>query len=123
MDPSKRTLAKQKLLFSNHEIEKLQKYLNITGQKIVPLDSVKYLQLTRQRDLHWKTHLTSLEKKLSKSIGLLLKIGYNVPKFLLRSIYYSIFNSHLIYGCEIWGQKQKMCSFKDYKSFKKKLNA
>ena len=26
-------------------------------------------------------------------------------KFLLKSIYYSIFNSHLIYACQIWGQK------------------
>ena len=25
---------------------------------------------------------------------------------LLRTIYYSIFNSHLIYACEIWGQNQ-----------------
>ena len=28
------------------------------------------------------------------------------PKFLLRTIYFSIFNSHLIYTCQIWGQKE-----------------
>ena len=27
------------------------------------------------------------------------------PKFLLKSIYYSIFNSHLIYACQIWDQR------------------
>ena len=37
--------------------------------------------------------------------GLLSKIQYYVPKFLLRTIYFSIFNSHLIYTCQIWGQK------------------
>ena len=37
--------------------------------------------------------------------GLLSKIHYYVPKFLLRTIYFSIFNSHLIYTCQIWGQK------------------
>ena len=26
--------------------------------------------------------------------------------YLLQTIYYSLFNSHLIYGCEIWGQNQ-----------------
>ena len=62
--------------------------------------------MTLQSDIHWKTHLTSLEKKLSRSIGLLSKIRHYVPKFLLKTIYYSIFNSHLIYGCEIWGQNQ-----------------
>ena len=51
-------------------------------------------------------HLTSLEKKLSRSIGLLSKIRHYVPKFLLKTIYYSIFNSHLIYGCEVWDQNQ-----------------
>ena len=50
----------------------------INGQKIVPVDSVKYLGLTLQSDLHWKIHLTSLEKKLSRSIDLLLKIRHYV---------------------------------------------
>ena len=30
---------------------------------------------------------------------------------LLRTIYYSIFNSHLIYACEIWGQNQNNLPF------------
>ena len=51
-------------------------------------------------------YLASLEKKLSRSIGLLSKIRHYVPKFLLKTIYYSIFNSHLIYGWEVWGQNQ-----------------
>ena len=32
---------------------------------------------------------------------------FSVPKFLLKTIYYSIFHSHLIYGCEVWGSKPK----------------
>ena len=51
-------------------------------------------------------HLTSLEKKLSRSIGLLSKTRHYVPKFLLKTIYYSFFNSLLLYGAEICGQNQ-----------------
>ena len=51
-------------------------------------------------------HLTSLEKKLSRSIGLLSTTRHCIPKNLLRTIYYSIFNFHLMYACEIWGQNQ-----------------
>ena len=29
-----------------------------------------------------------------------------IPKFLLKTIYYSIFNSHLIYACQVWGQNE-----------------
>ena len=100
--------GKTKIVIFKSRNRKISKHLNfrISGQKIVPVDSVKYLGLTLQSDLHWKMHLTSLEKKLSRSIGLLSKIRHYVPKFLLKTIYYSIFNSHLIYGCEVWGQNQ-----------------
>ena len=51
--------------------------------------------------------MTKLWKQLSCSIGLLSKIRYYVLKYLLRTIYHSIFNSHLIYAYEIWGQNQR----------------
>ena len=97
-----------KIVIFKSRNRKITRHLNfhICGQKVVPVDSVKYLGLTLQSDLCWKTHLTSLEKKLSRSIGFLLKIRYYVPKFLLRNIYYSIFNSCLIYVYEVWGQNQ-----------------
>ena len=69
---------------------KITKHLNfrISGQNIVSVDSVKYLGLALQSDIHWKTHLTSLEKKLSRSIDLLSKLRHYVLKCLDRTIYY-----------------------------------
>ena len=61
--------------------------------------------------MQWDAHITNLEKELSRSIGLLSKIRHYVPMHLLRTIYYSIFNSHLIYACEIWGQNQNSLRF------------
>ena len=100
--------GKTKIVIFKSRNMKVTKHVNfhISEQKIVPVDSVKYLGLTLQSDLHWKTHLTSLEKKLSISIGLLSKIRHYVLKFLLKTIYYSIFNPHLIYGCELCDQNQ-----------------
>ena len=49
---------------------------------------------------------------LSCSVGLLSKIRHYVPKNLLRTIYFSIFDSHLIYACKIWGQNQNSQHFK-----------
>ena len=44
--------------------------------------------------------------KLNRAAGVLSKIWHYAPKFLLRTIYFSIFNSHLIYICQICSQKE-----------------
>ena len=67
---------------------------------------VRYFGIILQDDLHWDAHLTKLEEKLSRSIGLLSKIRHYVPMHLLRTTHYSIFNSYLIYACEM-GNKTK----------------
>ena len=43
-------------------------------------------------------HLNLLKSKLNRAIR------HYVPKFLLKTLYYTIFHSHLIYACQIWGQ-------------------
>ena len=84
----------------------------ISGQKLKPSSQVKYLGIMLQDDLHWNSHLTKLRKQLSRSISLLSKLRYYVPKHFLRTIYHSIFNSHLIYAGKSWRQNQTNYSFK-----------
>ena len=106
--------SKTELVIFKSKNKIITKYLNfrISGQKTKPSSQVKYLRIILQHDLHWNSHLTKLRKKLRRSIGLLSKVRYYVPKYLLRTICHSIFNSHLIQACEIWGQNQKNCYFK-----------
>ena len=61
-----------------------------------------------QEHLVWNTHTNNLIIKLSSAIGLLAKIRHYIRKFLLRVLYYPLFNSHLIYVYQIWGQKETM---------------
>ena len=58
------------------------------------------------------------ETKSYISIGLLSKIRHCVPKHLFQTLYYSLFHSHLIYACEIWGQNQTNKLFKGYLRYK-----
>ena len=37
-------------------------------------------------------------------VGLIFKIRHYVPKFPLRTPYFTLFNTHLIYACQVWGQ-------------------
>ena len=77
----------------------------ISGQKIHPLTQTKYLGITLDENLKFKKHMELLKTKLNWANGLLAKIRHLVSKNLLRTIYFAIFDSHLRYGCHIWGQK------------------
>ena len=44
--------------------------------------------------------------KFGRSIGLLSKIRYFVSANLLRTTYFSIIDSYLRYGCQVWGQNK-----------------
>ena len=56
--------------------------------------------------LDWDLYFSQLKKKLNCGIELLAKIRHFTPKQLLKTLYFSLFNSNLIYGCQIWGQDQ-----------------
>ena len=52
--------------------------------------------------LSWKPHISKLCKKLGRSIGLLYKIRNICNPDTMKSIYYSLFHSHMIYGISVW---------------------
>ena len=113
---------KTEIIIFKPKNKNITKHLNfrISGQKIKPTTQVKYLGIILQDDLSWDKYLSNLVKKLSRAIGLLAKIRHYVPKYLLRTIYYSLFNSHLIYACEIWGQNQNNVFFRKISELQKK---
>ena len=78
----------------------------ISGQKIKIACKTKYLGLLLDENLNFKGHIDSLKTKLRRANCLLSKIRPYVRKDLLRTIYYALFDSHLRYGCQIWGQCQ-----------------
>ena len=56
--------------------------------------------------LDWDLYFSQLKKKLNREIGFLSKIRHFTAKHLLKTLYFSLFNSNLIYGCQIWGPDQ-----------------
>ena len=77
----------------------------ISGQQIERTNKVKYLGLVVNEFLEWRTHITHLKKKLNQAFSLLSKIRHHTLKNLLKPLYFSLFNSHLIYGCQIRGHE------------------
>ena len=60
-----------------------------------------------EQHLDWNVHIKNAVPKLNRAIGILYKIRHYVSKFLLKTIYYSLFNFHLIFACQVWGQNKK----------------
>ena len=52
--------------------------------------------------LNWKAHISSLCSKLSKICGVFYKLRYFVPFRCLRTVYFSLVQSHLQYSLINW---------------------
>ena len=76
----------------------------LAGIQCFQTPSVKYLGIKRDANLNWKDHQNSIAIKLNKANAILLKLRKYVNENILKSIYYSIFESHLNYCSIVWSQ-------------------
>ena len=65
--------------------------------------SVKFLGINIDAGLTWHAHGDKLSGKLSSAIFVLRTLSGSVSEHTLRIAYYSIFQSHLLYGLLAWG--------------------
>ena len=77
--------------------------LSLNGTKLYESTKIRYLGLILDNKLDWKAHVTEFSKELSRAIGLLSKAKHFCSLSVLRSLYFSLFNSHLSYGISVWG--------------------
>ena len=77
--------------------------INLSGKRLYPSISVKYLGIKTDRFLQWHDQVNSIAVTLNRANALLLKIRNYVYTKTLRNIYFAIFDSHLSYSC-IWAQ-------------------
>ena len=97
---------KTKLIFF-HSKQHMFNYDGISikfdNKRLVPVDNIKYLGMYIDKYLSWDYHIQQLSKKLSRANGIISKLRHNAPIQTCLQLYYAIFYSHLIYGCNIWG--------------------
>ena len=67
--------------------------LKIDGKVLYPSQTVKYLGIYIDEFLSFNQHANYLVNKLRRNNGMLSKIRHFVPENVLRSIYFSIFES------------------------------
>ena len=84
---------------SNYEIK-----IKLDGKKLFPAKSIKYLGIYLDEHLTWNHQTEFLANKLRRANGMLSNLRHYVPRKLLRTAYYAIFQSNLVYGLQVWGQ-------------------
>ena len=78
--------------------------IKLSGKRLYPSNSIKYLGVKIDSILHWHDHGNSIAVILNRANALLLKIRNYVNTKTLRNIYFAIFNSFLSYSCIVWAQ-------------------
>ena len=101
---------KTELIIFKSKRFRINKHLNfrISGQKIIPVNSNKYLGIKLDENLTFSPHHKDLAITLSRSNGMLAKIRHFVNLETLINIYHAIFASHIRYACQVWGQVKNM---------------
>ena len=81
--------------------------LSVGSNEIKRATSIKYLGMLIDDNLNWKEHIKSIQEKLTKYCGLFYKIRSDIPKPILKNIYFALIHSTLQYGIEIYANTKK----------------
>ena len=81
--------------------------IKLNGDIIKELTSTKFLGVIIDNKLSWVPHIEMLHKKLKCATGILNRISKSIPKENFKSLYYSLFESHLSYCLTIYGAANK----------------
>ena len=99
-------VQKTELVNFKHQRKKIDSEVKIkfSRKRLYFTDSVKYLGIRIDENLHWKHLVSDIAIKLNRANALLFKIRNFVNVKALKTIYYTIFDSHINYANVIWAQ-------------------
>ena len=76
----------------------------LSGQKIRQKPSTKDRGVLLDEHLLFKDRMNTLQQKLKRVNGILAKLRHHLLSDILKTVYYSLFDTHLCYGCQVWEQ-------------------
>ena len=82
--------------------------------------SAKFLAVTLDTQLNFDKHISSVENKISRAVGIISKLRHYLPTCAILQLYYSLIHTHLLYGLVVWGSSFKS-KFKKLLSLQNKV--
>jgi hypothetical protein len=88
--------SKKKYDFSNLNI-------SVNGNMLSRENCCKFLGIYIDESLSWRKHSKYINSKISRSLFAMKQAKVFLPKESLRTLYFSLINSHIVYGILAWG--------------------
>ena len=76
--------------------------IQIDGNNIQQVNKTKFLGIVIEEHLNWAMHITHLCNTVARNVGILQKLRYFIPAYVLKILYHSLILSHLQYCTLLW---------------------
>ena len=81
--------------------------VSINEQRIEQVKETVFLGVVLDEHLSWKPHISQVARKISKSIGVINRARFFLPKPCLKTLYYCLVYPYLHYCIIVWGSAYK----------------
>ena len=107
-------LSKTKLMLFG-TLYHLGKFENVSlvydGENIEKVDNFKYLGLIFDSNMTWSHHIDFIASSVSKRCGVIRRVKYYLPNFILKKLAESLVMPHFNYCCHTWSNCLDCYSF------------
>ena len=77
--------------------------IQINGSEIKEVSSAKLLGVFIDNKLSWAEHINHISRKVSKSIGIIIKARKSFDNDTLLNLYNALISPHIFYCIHVWG--------------------
>jgi hypothetical protein len=105
ISPTSSANCNRKIFINNNNINQNEASRIFELHRVTPSDkipAIKYLGVFFDQNLNFKYHISQVSKKLSHALYSLRSAKNIFSEKYLKTLYYSLFHSHLTYALEIW---------------------
>ena len=110
------------MIFSYGKTYNLEQ-LAFGNSSISVASEMKFLGITIDRNLNFKSHTAMISSKISKATGILFRLNNILPQTSLKSLYDALIVPHMLYGLEIWYSTLQSNKDRIFKLQKKSIRA
>ena len=76
--------------------------ISIDNQNIVKVKETNFLGVILDENLNWKSEISHVANKVAKSISIISRCSFFLPKSSLRMLYYSLIYPYFYYCNIVW---------------------